>query len=473
MANVSYIMNPLRNPWFWMFFACLFVMYLTLGLSLQEAGILSEETRWYSFQARTVWWGDPGGLGIIGVETPPIPHIPYLLLIHPVLVASFVAAFSMGFLILYILKHYQTLQVKVFLIALLILSPSMLFLSLQSPRTIIFFMLNILSFYFLMEFSVKEESFFIMIFGLIFGMLVLIDFSIIFSLIFLFIFFFLFFKKMRVLEYTFVSVFPLVFLFLSWILLNTMFTNDPAATISGWFAAFSPKNGFRYLIQFLHSSAFFVILYGFTLIVVGRFLRFFRSPLFFTLVLPWCNLILLGFFHESGAFMANSKLLLINYIILFPYIGRLMNERRLRNIIAFLFLLTLVWEFVGVRRNTEEDVFFQWLTAQPVVSISQESKSILALFSDQERIWVSDPALYSALYHSDDLSRWVLPNHEDHGLVSMQPSLYVGWIFTIGSDQRPYSDFDLIYESKKYKILQNRNPEMMQWGKELRSAYSP
>lgn len=448
-------------------------MYLALGFSLQEAGILSHETRWYSFQARTVWWGDPGGLGIIGVETPPIPHIPYLLLIHPVLVASFVAAFSMGFLILYILKHYQTVQVKIFLIALLVLSPSMLFLSLQSPRTIVFFMLNILSFYFLMEFSVKEESYFIMSFGLIFGVLVLIDYSIIFSLIFLFIFFFLFLKKMRVLEYTFVSVFPLVFLFLSWILLNAMFTNDPAATISSWFADFSPANGFRYLVQFLHSSAFFVILYWFTLIVVGRFLRFFRSPLFFTLILPWGNLILLGFFHESGAFLANSKLLLINYIILFPYIGRLMNERRLRNIIACLFLCALLWEFFGVRRNPEEEVFFQWLTGQPVASQTEESKHILDLFSDQERIWVSDPSLYSTLYHSDDRSRWVLPNHGDHGIVSLQPSLYVGWIFTIGSDQRIYPNFDLIYESKKYKILQNRTPEMIQWGKELRSASTP
>lgn len=471
MANVSYILNPLRNPWFWVLFGCFFAMYTGLGLSLQEAGILSEEHRHFSFQARAVWSGDPGGLGIIGLEDPPIPFVPYLMMIRPVIAASFIAAFSMAFLILFILAYYRTWQVKVFLTLLLMISPSMLFLSLQSPRTMIFIMLNILSFYFLMEFSVKEESFFIMLFGLIFGTLVLVNFHIIILIVFLIIFFIAFFKKLRVLEYTFVAVFPMLFLFLSWILLNFVFSNQPVAVIQGWFDTFSPKAGLDYLIRFLHSSGFLLAIYGFTIVVAGKFIRFFQSPLFFVLIMPWCSLILLGFFNDPDVYVANSKLLLINYIILFPYIGQLLNERRFRNILACFFVLTILWEFAGVRRNHEEHIFFQWLTGQPVVSQAKESESLLAHFSDQERVWVTDKSLYSTLYFTDDLSRWILPNQTEHTLAALQPQLYVGWVFTTADDVRTYHGFELIHATSRFKILRNLDPELLEWGKELR--YSP
>jgi len=437
-----------RSRTFWALFLLLFALYWFLNLRFQSAALYSPHQQWIRFHAKWLMRVSLEGMRAVDFEIPPLNLLLHILLVsdaHRIFLSA-LAGFLVAFLILYGLANVRTKTVKLLWSLYLALSPALWFSCLFLPDYVLYLILYCLAFYFLLEFSVSEQVFYLFVFGLLFGLMGLIRFETLWMSIVVFVYFLLRYGKRGLfLYYALAALFPLVSLQLSWVFLSLIFKGEAATLLRHLyvdpffaFAAFSnPIEQFM-----LHMTWPFFFLYAVTIVRLGTYREFFRSALFFSLLIPFLSPFFLKMTVQELCPVTFASLFIIHYLILFPYIGSLFNEKRQKLFYsAFLvgyFLFTLF--AFSVTPEEHEALFFKRLgdanypipaTAESTIGATLSGKPLIA----------DEKSTYLVLQHRSDLGGIIHPNHPLYSSALFTPSAFAKAIVMRKGEDRVYREY--------------------------------
>ncbi len=282
----------------------------------------------------------------------------------PAFVSIIAGSLIFTFLILYILENFKTRLLKTILPMIFILLPSTLFVITNQPMIVLIIFFFSLTLYFLLEFYTTQRVFYLFMAAISFGLQFYIQIEFFWLGLLLIIFFGVtYYRTGLTVNYLISTLFPIVFFLLSYLFLIWIFKGD-FSEFSRRFLKIDFQNGLQCLINcFLGSIKHrwpVLIFYLYVLFQVGRYKIFYRSPLFIAFISPF---ILMFIFGSAGIETTSSifiSLSIINFIILFPFLGPLINEKRKKKLILFFLMLILVFDifsFWTLREDKEKDFF--------------------------------------------------------------------------------------------------------------------
>jgi len=282
----------------------------------------------------------------------------------PSLFSIILSGIVFSFLILFVLANFKTRLVRICLPMVLIFSPSSLFVVTNQPLMALIIVFFSFTLYFLLEFYTTQRVFYLFMAAIIFGLQFYIQFQFFWLGILLILFFVVNYTKTGlILNYLITMLFPLLFFVLSWFFLVWIFEGDVGLLTREIFEL-DFQNGLKCLGDCFQENLKHrwpvMLLYLFILLRIGKYRTFFRSPLFITFISPFILIFILGSTGNKTTSSVFITLSLINLIILFPYLGPLINEKRNKIIIMLFLIFILVYDlfsFAVMRTGKEEDFF--------------------------------------------------------------------------------------------------------------------
>jgi hypothetical protein len=332
---------------------------------------------------------------------------------------------------------------------------------------VLFLILFCLDFYFLLEFSVSEQTFYLFVFGLLFALLALLRFETIWMSIPVFLFLLIRYRKHGLfLYYAIAALFPLFFLLLSWLFLAFVFSGDwsgvlykiliePLTALS----AFSnPVERFM-----IHTTWPFFILYGITIFRLGTYRSFYRSALFFVILVPFFTPFFIRSASQDFRPVTFASIFYIHYLILFPYIGSLFNEKKQKifyNLFIIGYFAFNVFSF-AITSEHHEALFFKAMTERNFVP-PENKEATIARKIENRSLLADDRINYEVLQYLPNLSSLVYPGQPEYESVLFTPSNFVDFILMKKSDDRVYTEyrkrsffgFRILYEDEQYMLLE-------------------
>lgn len=275
-----------------------------------------------------------------------------------------VGGFAFAFLVLFVLENFITRLLRIFLPLVLIFLPSSLFVVTNQPLIALIILFFSLTLYFLLDFYTTQRVFYLFMAAITFGLQFYIQFQF-FWLGLLIILFFLvtYAKSGLIFNYLITTLFPLLFFVLSWFFLIWIFQGNVRLFAREVFEI-DFQNGVKCLGDCFRENIKhrwpIMLFYLFILLKVGKFKNFFLSPLFLSFISPFIMIFILSSSGNSTNSSVFITLSIINLIILFPYLGPLINEKRNKFIMLLFLILILVYDlfsFALMRTGKEGDFF--------------------------------------------------------------------------------------------------------------------
>ncbi|HRW92032.1 MAG TPA: hypothetical protein P5560_03690 [Thermotogota bacterium] len=421
----------LRGWLFPLLFVALFLFYLLLGNWAFENGLLLPQTLVRSVQARAVSGSSAISPNYLDFHQPPLSLLlSFVFPENPVLVPSFSGALLVSLLLLYVWRNFQTRPLKFMASFLLVAFPGVLFSILLSQDFVLFLFLFSVSFYFLLEFSVEERVFYLFMFGLLSGFLFLLRFETLFAFAYLVFVFFAFYPPRKAFHYVVSALFPAVFLFLSWLFVVWIFWEPPAHYIQAiwqdFFAASWVRQSSNHLSLFLGLLPF-PVWYLFLFFSLGRFPEFFRSPLFLILFFPFPMVFL--FLFSGHAFFPSTwpVLFVFHFVLLFPYLGPLFNEKRSTWLHAMVLLFLLGWNFFSFSFSAfpEERAFCTFIRGESFTSPVETYRSLAQKIRSDGVLLLDLQASAAPLFFVSPLPEMFLPGMDEFESALSQPHFFV------------------------------------------------
>jgi len=456
-------------------FPLLTAFYWVLNQRFQSLALYSPYQQWVRFHADWLIKTFSEGLSAVDFEIPPLNLLLHLLIVSdPYRVfLSALAGFLVSFLILYGLTNIRTKVIKFLCSLYLAFSPSILFSSLFVPDYVLYLILYCLAFYFLLEFSVSEQVFYLFVFGLLFGLMGLIRFETFWMSFVVFFYLFMRYRKGRLFfYYALAALFPLLFLQFSWVFLSLIFKGEVSGLLYHLFieplrviTAFSNP-----IEQFVLQTTWpFIFLYALTILRLGTYRAFYRSALFFSLLIPFVSPFFLRTEVQELRPVTFASLFFIHYLILFPYIGNLFNERRQKVfysafLVGYFILNILSFSMTPEQREAH---FFKRITDSGY-QIPETRESVLGTKLAGQRLLADEKATYLLLQYLPQLSGIIHPKHPLYSSALFTPSAFVDAIvmrkngdrihavYTGGSQEFGGLDgFRITYEDEVYLVLES------------------
>jgi len=474
MNRVTRLPILLRARSFWLLFPLLSAFYWVLNQRFQSLALYSPNQQWVRFHADWLMRVSFGGLDVVDFEIPPLNLLLHLLIVSdPYQVfLSALAGFLVSFLILYGLTNIRTKVIKLLCSLYLIFSPSILFSCLFVPDYVLYLILYCLAFYFLLEFSVSEQVFYLFVFGLLFGLMGLIRFETFWMSFVVFFYLFLRYRNGRLFfYYALAALFPLLFLQFSWVFLSLIFKGEVSGLLYHLFieplrviGAFSNP-----IEQFVLQTTWpFIFLYALTVVRLGTYRAFYRSALFFSLLIPFLSPFFLRTTVQELRPVTFASIFFIHYLILFPYIGNLFNERRQKifygTFLIGYFILTLL-TFASTPEEHEALFFRRFMDDGYQIPASEES--VIGKKLAGKRLIADGQATYRVLQDIPDLSGLIHPNHPLYPSAGFTPSAFADAVlmrkdadrvyrdYTEGTGQgKDFAGFAMTYEDEEYAVLE-------------------
>jgi len=348
----------------------------------------------------------------------------------PAFISIIAGGLIITFLIFYILENFKTRLLRTALPLIFILLPSTLFIMTSQPMIALIIFFFSLTLYFLLEFYTTQRVFYLFMAAISFGLQFYIRIEFFWLGLLLIIFFAVaYYRTGLVVNYLITTLFPLVFFLLSYLFLIWIFQGD----FSGFYQEFLEidiQKGFHCLIQcFLGNIKHrwpVLVFYLYVLLQVGKYKTFYRSPLFITFISPF---IMLFIFGSAGIETTSStfvSLSIINFIILFPFLGPLVNEKKKKNVI-FLFLMLIlfvdIYSFWTLREGRER-AFFDALEGayrNPMVEEYREVANNLKGFST---ILTDESITYQVIFFYEGDGQFITEDSPLYQTVMANPAYF-------------------------------------------------
>lgn len=196
--------------------------------------------------------GNPPRLENMGFTNPPFPHFFTLLVKSPFIASALVGGVIATSVLTVLFRLYRQEKISLVLLVLLFvyvtLSPLSLFLLCQQMPTAILIGLLLLIYHHLYQYSRKDISYNLFMFGILSPLVFLTEFQ---AILLPFLFAFCLVSKvvehrpLRAFSVLFTGLFPVIFIVFSWCYLNLLFLGDPFYFISYWSSALEPLLSFQ------------------------------------------------------------------------------------------------------------------------------------------------------------------------------------------------------------------------------------
>lgn len=474
MNHVTRLPALFRKESFWILFLLLTAFYWVLNQRFQSLALYSPNQQWVRFHTEWLMRISSGGLSAVDFRIAPLNLLLHLLIVSDPyrIFLSALAGFLVVFLILYGLTNIRTKIIKLLCSLYLVFSPSMLFSGLFVADYVLYLVLFSLATYFLLEFSVSEQVFYLFVFGLIFGLMGLLRFETFWMSALVFLYLFLRYRKGGLFfYYALAALFPIVFLQLSWVFLSFIFQGavfsllyDLYLTPLRAIANFSSP-----IEQFLMQTTWpFFLLYAITILRLGAYRSFYRSALFLSLLVPFLSPFFIRTAVQEMRPVTFASMFFIHYLILFPYIGNLFNERRQK----WFYSLFIVGYFVlnvfafTVTPERHEAMFFKRFT-DANYHIPETTASFLGAKLANKRLIADERSVYPVLQYLPDLSRILYPDHPLYSSAVFTPSVFADAIVMRKGEDRVYREylkgigagggfngFETAWEDEEYLVLE-------------------
>jgi len=278
----------------------------------------------------------------------------------PAFFSIIVGAFVISFLIVYVLENFKTPLIKIVFSSAIALLPSSVYVISNQPMIALLMFFFSLALYFLLEFYQSQRVFYLFLSAIAFGLQFYIQFHFFWLGLLLILFFAVsYWKTGLIINYLITILFPLLFFLLSWFFLIWVFRGD-LSRLSTQVFSLDLKNGINCLFQCFQTNLIsrwpIMLFYLYILFRVGRYRSFYRSPLFLAFMAPFILIFILGTGGNQTSTSAFIILSLMNLIILFPYLGPLVNEKRQKVVIAIFLIFIFAYDvcsFLYLRRENE------------------------------------------------------------------------------------------------------------------------
>jgi len=460
-----------HKVFFLVIFLIILAFYLFVNFYFHEQSFYSEKKLQLGAQVITAGMDNIPLLESTNWTRAPLSFLNYLISPrHPAIPSIFLGAFMIAYAILFVVKNFYTKLIMVVLSLVLVFSPSVIFTITQSPEFTILIFLFSFSIYFLLEFTVDEQVYYLFIAAMLLGLVFYAKFEFIWvSLFIALLFFVLYARRGRFLNYLIAILFPLIFFLVSYLFLIWIFGGNMEGFIKKVFVFDFGQNVNCALDCFFKSFSArwpYFLLYLYVLIKVAHFRPFFHSPLFLTFVSPFLVSLTLSFFGIAFLTSYFAVFCLLIIIVLFPYLGPLFNELRQRFVLTGFFVFIIVFEFMtfGIARGTEERHFMQALN--PVhhnVSV-EEYKEAASVIEECDAIFAVGQNAYGIIFFYDGQGRFITPDSPVYTAVRTNPVYFLDAVVVkkdsgenalkaLSSDGEPPEGFEPVFESERFVVF--------------------
>lgn len=391
----------------------------------------------------------------------------------PAFISVIAGSLIFTFLIFYILENFKTRLLKLFLPMILLLLPSALFVVTNQPMIVLIIFFFSLTLYFLLEFYTTQRVFYLFMAAISFGLQFYIQIEFFWLGILLIIFFGItYYRTGLVLNYLITTLFPLGFFLLSYLFLLWIFQGD-FTEFSQEFLKLDFQNGLHCLINcFLRNIKDRWPVFLFYLVIlfeVGRYRIFFRSPLFITFISPFIMLFIFGSAGIETTTSVFNSLAVINFIILFPYLGPLINEKRKKIMILIFLMLILIFDvfsFWSLRTGKEKD-FFLTLQGKYNNLRIEEYRAVANKLEPFSTILTDETNTYQVIFFYDGDGRFITKDLPLYQTALANPAFFSEAFLYRKSETIPSlmiekvsEDFPIkYYESENFIILSSEKNE--------------
>ena len=322
----------------------------------------------------------------------------------PSLFSIILSGFAFSFLILFVLENFKTRLLSIFLPLVLVFLPSSLFVVTNQPLIALLIVFFSFTMYFLLEFYTTQRVFYLFMAAITFGLQFYIEFQFFWLGILLILFFMInYYKTGLVFNYLITTLFPLLFFVLSWIFLIWIFQGDVGLFAKEVFS-FDFQSGLNCLGDCFRDNFKnrwpIMLFYLFILIRLGKFRTFFRSPLFLSFISPFIMIFILGASGNETTSAVFITLSIINLIILFPYLGPLINEKRNKIIIVLFLIFILVYDLFSfsVLRTGKEQDFLKALDGNYQDKQIEEYREVASQLEGYSSILTDEEETFPVIY---------------------------------------------------------------------------
>ncbi|MDO7977265.1 hypothetical protein [Oceanotoga teriensis] len=437
-------------------FLILFLFYFLISYIFFNSNFISETSLKIIEKTRVFY--EYNNLENLDLFYPFTPFLVNILFRNILISKAFIGAFVVTFMIFFVNNHLITKTLKIGIPILLVLSPSLIYMINYKSETMLYSFFIILSFYYLLQFTHSESSFYIFMFGLFMGFSIFTHVEIILFLPFLFfILFLIFFNLKNAINYLFISIFPMIFFLFSLFYLNFIY-NGTFNLLNFIIKDFEIYNFFNIWKYFSYE---YIIIYIFLYMMIGRFKRFYTSSYFLISISPFIVQLIHIFFDKNlGHFLGIIPLL--SFIIIFPYTSYFVNEKKFKYFIIFIGILLTVFgyfKFYNSEIKSESD-YLNVLFNKNSVYYTEEYKIILNNIETGKKIITDNNYSYGiiALYDGN-LNDFILSYNRIYDLAYSNPKYFSDYIIVSKNLEDTFynyhniSDFYVIKETKNFYVI--------------------
>ncbi len=259
--------------------------------------------------------------------SPPLSFLLFVLFRNPMVISGVIGAVLIGYLVYYVTSYPHAPLLKTVLVTYILLSPSMLLLVLFELEWTVFLMLGFFANYFVLEFYRQEHSFFLFMCGLCIGAMYLIVPEILLFLPFLiFGLGFIFRRLGRTLIYAAILLFPVLSAALLWPVVEWFISGSLLNPLP----RFSRQIPTEYLWTSLRESGLVIVGYLALAALMLRSKNTMFRPAYAILGVPVLLLLNGVLWDRPVPIMVQIPLLMVNVVILYPYLDMMIARKVLR-----------------------------------------------------------------------------------------------------------------------------------------------
>ncbi len=423
-----------------------------LNLFLYEHDFASRCLLYLGEKALLVHDGKPPRLENMGFSSPPFPHFFVLLANNPFVATAFVGGMmiTVAMLSLYrgLTKRYISMPLFSVLLCYLLLSPLSLFLFAQQLPDGILMGLLLLSYYHLFKYSEQEISYDLFLFGLLSAFLFLTKFQAVAVVPMFGIVLAAKYGRrhpLKGLAVLLTSLFPVIFISLSWCYLNWVFLGDPLYFLTHWNALtdttssissldLQPRDleaGIKATIHFFTQNMPILLPYVLTGIWIfapqDRPKKDMALPVFLTPMV-----FLLAHYMTTSTAMNQDLLLLFvaTAVSIRIYCREQMGDSLFKGIFTLTMAISLVMSFwlPCSHNGSEEQLFCQVLTGERKHGNLTPYRRLLDRIRSQDHILMDDTSNYPLVFMTQEPKKFILPYEYEFEMILAAPQHFVRYI---------------------------------------------